>query len=124
MPELHHPFPPREIRIFDQSMVNAAPAWGELEGILPGVVAADNVTNPKWAVGGMHWNPAFASGNVDCMEAAMATAQMARWGDFSIFRAENDPDIPGALSQVERLEFSGTRHAPPDIALPPGCQVV
>jgi GNAT superfamily N-acetyltransferase len=124
MPELHHPFHPNVLRLFDPSMVNAPVAWGVLEGTLPGVVAVDDEVNPRWAVGRMHWNLGFAAGKVDCSEAAIATAQLARWGAFGVFRADDDLDIPGSLRQVERLEFTGPRRAVPEIPLPADCQIV
>jgi hypothetical protein len=111
MPELNYPFHPNVLRLFDPSMVNAPVAWGVLEGTLPGVVAVDDEANPKWAVGRMHWNLGFAAGKIDCSEAAIATTQLARWGDFGVFRADDDLDIPGSLRQVERLEFTGPRRA-------------
>jgi RimJ/RimL family protein N-acetyltransferase len=125
MPELSHPFPPSVIRLFDVSAVNAACAWGVLEGNLPGVIAVDSLSNPTWAVGRMHWNLGFAAAAVDCEAAAAATTQLARWGDFGIFRAHDDPDIPGSNEAVARLEFVGARRAAaPKPSLPAGCKIV
>ncbi len=124
MPELSYPFPSGVVGLFDRSMVNAASAWGVLEGILPGVIAVDDVENPSWAVGRMHWNTGFAAGNVDCVEAAVATTKLARWGEFGIFRADTDRDIPGGVRRVARLEFCGQRRESKNTPLPEGCQIV
>jgi RimJ/RimL family protein N-acetyltransferase len=126
MAELSHPFPPSVIRLFDASAVNAACAWGVLEGNVPGVIAVDSLSNPTWAVGRMHWNLGFAAGAVDCAEAAAAATQLARWGEFGIFRAHGDPDIPGSQAAVARLEFVGRRRATAASkpSLPDGCRIV
>jgi GNAT superfamily N-acetyltransferase len=124
MPELTHPFPPGIAALFDRSMVNAACVWGVLEGVIPGVIAVDDVNHPTWAVGRMSWNTGFAAGHVDCAEPAEATRQLARWGEFGIFRGEDEADIPGALGRTDRFEFLGPRRALPPIQFPTGCRIV